>query len=127
MPLSRRSCKPPLLNSPPMKKLLLVSWLVACAAPQKNSPPANATANANSTTPTPKNGMSYPKSRVDEIQETLHGVAVADPYRWLEDEKSDEVKAWMAQQDRLAREHIAKLPGRDRLAARMKELFYLDS
>jgi len=71
--------------------------------------------------------MSYPKTRTVPTKDTLHGVEVADPYRWLEDEKSPEVKAWMAAQDKLARDHIAKLPGRDALAARLKALYYVDS
>ena len=33
--------------------------------------------------------------------DTLHGVQVADPYRWLEDEKAPEVQAWMKAQDAL--------------------------
>jgi len=57
----------------------------------------------------------------------LHGVVVADPYRWLEDEKSPEVKEWMTAQDALTRAALAKLPGRDAIATRAKELFYIDS
>ncbi|HEX2687760.1 MAG TPA: prolyl oligopeptidase family serine peptidase, partial [Kofleriaceae bacterium] len=51
----------------------------------------------------------------------------ADPYRWLEDEKSPEVQAWMTEQDRYARAQLAKAPHRDELAARLKQLFYFDA
>jgi prolyl oligopeptidase len=57
----------------------------------------------------------------------LHGVSVVDPYRWLEDAGSDEVKRWTADQDIFTRAQLAQLPERDALAARAKELFYVES
>src|SRR5690349_3737091 len=69
----------------------------------------------------------YPATRTVDAADTLHGVTVPDPYRWLEDVKSPEVKAWMDAQDHYARERLAKLPGRDALEQRLKELFYVDS
>jgi prolyl oligopeptidase len=68
-----------------------------------------------------------PENKPAAITDTLHGVAVEDPYRWLEDEKAPEVQAWMDAQDAHARAFIAGLPGRDTLAARLKELYYVDS
>ena len=59
--------------------------------------------------------------------DVLHGVAVRDPYRWLEDEKSPEVKAWMKAQDDATRQFLASLPERAAIAARLKELLYVDS
>ncbi len=69
----------------------------------------------------------WPESRKEAISETLHGVPIADPYRWLEDETSPEVQAWMAAQDDYARALLDKLPARADLAARLKELFYFDA
>ena len=57
----------------------------------------------------------------------LHGVTVADPYRWLEDVDGEGVKDWMAAQDQRARGHLAKLPGRDALQQRLQALYYVDS
>ncbi len=68
-----------------------------------------------------------PPSRTQVIHETLHGVSVADPFRWLEDEKSPEVKGWMMAQDAYARERLEALPGRDALRKRFTELFAIDS
>jgi prolyl oligopeptidase len=50
------------------------------------------------------------------------GHRVADPYRWLEDPDSGESRAWLAAQDALAAEHLAALPARSALAARIAEL-----
>jgi prolyl oligopeptidase len=71
--------------------------------------------------------LPYPEARrVDQVDD-LHGAKVADPYRWLEDGKSDDVKKWVDAEDALARSYLAKLPGRDAMAARFKELFYIES
>ena len=69
----------------------------------------------------------WPATRKDAIVDTVYGKQIADPYRWLEDEKSPEVQAWMDAQDNYARGELAKAPGREALAARLKELFYYDS
>jgi prolyl oligopeptidase len=69
----------------------------------------------------------YPPSRHVDAKDTLHGVVVPDPFRWLEDAKSTEVQKWMTAQDDFARARLAKLPGREELAKRLRELFYIDS
>jgi prolyl oligopeptidase len=73
------------------------------------------------------NPMTYPPTRRLDLKDTLFGLSVPDPYRWLEDVRSDEVKAWMSKQDALAREQLAKIDGRDALTARLRALYYVDS
>ena len=51
----------------------------------------------------------YPATRRTDVADTLHGVRVADSYRWLEEEKSPEVQAWMKAQDDFARDRAAML------------------
>jgi prolyl oligopeptidase len=62
------------------------------------------------------------KTRKDELVETLHGVSVADPYRWLEDGESAEVRAFDEAQNEATRAWLGRLPGRDVLRARVREL-----
>ncbi|MBA3818840.1 MAG: S9 family peptidase [Deltaproteobacteria bacterium] len=69
----------------------------------------------------------WPATRAEAITDTLHGVKLADPYRWLEAEQADAVQAWMKTQDDYARAELAKLPGRAELAERLKKLFYYDA
>ena len=69
----------------------------------------------------------WPDTRTDDITDTIHGKQVRDPYRWLEDEKSDEVQKWMTAQDEFARAELAKYPAREQIAGRLKELFYYDA
>ena len=54
------------------------------------------------TTPMPRM-HTYPDARRLPLVETLHGVAVADPYRWLEDDDSAETRAWVDAQNALTR------------------------
>ena len=46
--------------------------------------------------PTPK---APPETRRDNTREVLHGVEIADPYRWLEDQESPETRAWIDAQN----------------------------
>jgi len=86
-------------------------------------------AGAGSTAPPPSAGSkwSYPPSRSENIEQDLHGEKIADPFRWLEDEKSPEVQDWMKAEDQLTRDYLSKISGRDALAKRFKELLYIDS
>ena len=56
------------------------------------------------------------------LEETLHGVAVADPYRWLEDESSPETQSWVRKQSAYSRSVLDALPGRGRIRQRLTEV-----
>jgi prolyl oligopeptidase len=61
-------------------------------------------------------------ARREEIVETIHGVAVADPYRWLEDGDDPEVRAWTAAQNARTEAALRAVPGRAAIEARLTEL-----
>ena len=75
----------------------------------------------------PESNHPWPPTHKSDVVDTIHGKQIADPYRWLEDEHAPEVQAWMKTQDDYTRGELAKLPGRDELAARMKQLLYYES
>ncbi|MGQ0766648.1 MAG: prolyl oligopeptidase family serine peptidase [Gemmatimonadota bacterium] len=54
--------------------------------------------------------LSYPMSRRAVVVDTIHGVAVADPYRWLEDPNSSETADWVRAQNLLSREVLGAMP-----------------
>jgi prolyl oligopeptidase len=56
------------------------------------------------------------------VTEVLHGVSIADPYRWLEDQDSPETRAWIEEQTRYARAYFEALPSREPIEARVREL-----
>ncbi len=74
---------------------------------------------------TPKR-VGPPLARRQKVVDVLHGVQVHDPYRWLENEKSKEVQAWLKRMDRYARGKLTKLPGHGRLTKRLAELGYVE-
>ena len=69
--------------------------------------------------------IAYPETRRTDLTETLFGVSVADPYRWLEDDvrTNPEVAQWVAAQNRVTDAYLATLPARDWFRSRMTELY----
>jgi prolyl oligopeptidase len=65
----------------------------------------------------------YPRTRRENIAEKLHGVTVADPYRWLEDDNADETKAWVEAQNKVTFGYLDKLSKRDALKERLTKLW----
>lgn len=66
----------------------------------------------------------YPHTRATDLVEEQFGEKVADPYRWLEnDVRTDpEVRQWVSRENEASGAYLKSLPGRDILAARMKQL-----
>lgn len=65
----------------------------------------------------------YPEAKRGDLIERLHGVDVADPYRWLEDVDSDETKAWIAGQNEVSDKYFQDALGREWLEKRLTELW----
>jgi prolyl oligopeptidase len=67
--------------------------------------------------------LPYPDSpQVDQV-DIYHGVAVSDPYRWLEDPNSAETQAWIAAQNQVSFSYLSALPAVAPLKARLTELW----
>lgn len=68
--------------------------------------------------------LTYPETRRDTVVETRFGEALADPYRWLEnDVRSDpQVAAWVKAQNAATQGYLAGLPQRDWFARRIRAL-----
>ena len=63
-----------------------------------------------------------PDTARDPVVDTLHGVAITDDYRWLENQDSPETRAWIAAQNAYAEQIVGDTPLRQRLAGRLREL-----
>ncbi len=64
----------------------------------------------------------YPKTRQMEQTDVYHGVSVADPYRWLEDDNSAETKDWVKAQNNVSFGYLETLPLRETFKKRIEQL-----
>lgn len=68
-----------------------------------------------------------PRTRTDDVVDTVHGVRIVDPYRWLEDQKSPETRAWIAEQNRYTRSFLDAIADRTALTKRLTEIQRIDT
>lgn len=61
-------------------------------------------------------------TRKDNTVDTYFGTEVPDPYRWLEDDASEETAAWVKAQNKVTDYYLKRLPGREKLLKRLKEV-----
>jgi len=64
----------------------------------------------------------YPHARRVEQTDEYFGTTVNDPYRWMEDVDSAELKTWVDAENELTQSYLAQVPGRDTMLARLMEL-----
>jgi prolyl oligopeptidase len=70
-----------------------------------------------------KPSLNYPSARRADVIDNYFGTKVADPYRWMEDLNSPELKQWIDAENALAFGYLNALPQRDALKARITELW----
>jgi len=68
-----------------------------------------------------------PHSPIEVVTDLLHGVPIADPYRWLEDQDSPRTRAWIEEQMRYARNYLDAIPGRDLILTRIREFLAVET
>ena len=64
----------------------------------------------------------YPQTRKVDHVDTYHGVQVPDPYRWLEDDTSDDTAAWVEAQNKVTFGYLEAIPYRAAMQKRVKAL-----
>src|SRR3989442_15980497 len=67
--------------------------------------------------------FAYPPTRQMSQEDDYHGVKVADPYRWLEDDNSAETKAWVEAQNKVTFGYLEKIPERKSIRDRLTRLW----
>lgn len=66
--------------------------------------------------------LHYPKAEKDGTVDEYFGVKVADPYRWLENDTSQQTTAWVEAENKVTNAYLQKIPFREKLLKRMTEL-----
>ncbi len=66
--------------------------------------------------------LDYPKAAKSAVSDDYFGTAVADPYRWLEDDNSADTKAWVEAENQVTFGYLAGIPQRAAIKERMTSL-----
>jgi len=67
--------------------------------------------------------LDYPATRVTDVKDTLWNIEVEDPYRWLEDDRSNETEVWVDHQINFTQSYLEQIPWRQPLRNRFEALF----
>ena len=66
--------------------------------------------------------LTYPETKKGDVVDTYFDTQVADPYRWLEDDMSDETAQWVKTQNKVTFDYLSQIPYRDKLKERLTKL-----
>lgn len=66
---------------------------------------------------------SYPITEKTNQQDLFFGTQVADPYRWLEDDRSAQTADWVKKQNEVTNEYLSRIPFRDAIKTRLTTLW----
>jgi prolyl oligopeptidase len=67
--------------------------------------------------------INYPDTKKVDTVDDYHGTKIADPYRWLENDHSEETKAWVTAQNKVTQDYLSKIPFRAEIRKRLEELW----
>ncbi|WP_343766470.1 prolyl oligopeptidase family serine peptidase [Gangjinia marincola] len=67
--------------------------------------------------------INYPETKKVDTTDTYFGEQVNDPYRWLEDDRSEETEDWVKRQNKVTFDYLDNIPYRDALKERLTQLW----
>jgi prolyl oligopeptidase len=67
--------------------------------------------------------ISYPQTHKGDVVDDYFGTKIADPYRWLEDDRSAETADWVKRQNEVTSAYLAKIPYRDAIKNRLEKIW----
>lgn len=67
--------------------------------------------------------LQYPATRQADTVDSYFETKVADPYRWLEDDRSEETAAWVKAQNKVTFDYLAQISYRDQIKQRLEALW----
>ena len=91
-----------------MKRLLPVmvalAALLSCNAPMDNK-------------------ITYPETKKGDVTDNYFGTEVPDPYRWLEDDMSEETANWVKEQNKVTFDYLGKIPYREEIKSHLTKMW----
>ncbi|MCE3228253.1 MAG: Family serine protease [Bacteroidetes bacterium] len=70
-----------------------------------------------------QNAYNYPKTEKDPVKDEYFGRKIEDPYRWLEDDRSDRTGEWVKQQNYITEKYMMQVEVRNKVKSRLTELW----
>lgn len=67
--------------------------------------------------------LPYPKTAKETVTDVYFGTVVHDPYRWLEDDQSDETKAWAQAENEVTQHYLEQIPFREAICQKLEKLW----
>ena len=67
--------------------------------------------------------LQYPETKKEDVADDYNGTKVADPYRWLEDDNSEQTKAWVIEENKVTQDYLSKIPYREKIKKRVEEMW----
>jgi prolyl oligopeptidase len=71
--------------------------------------------------------LPVPETKRTDTRDTVHGTVISDPYRWLEDQNSNETRSWIDAQNKYTDSFLDDLPSREPIIKRLSELTRVES
>jgi prolyl oligopeptidase len=69
------------------------------------------------------NKIEYPLTRTVDTVDNYFGIKVPDPYRWIEDDMSDETAQWVKKQNIVTFGYLEKIPFRNEIKNRLEKMW----
>jgi prolyl oligopeptidase len=67
--------------------------------------------------------MNYPPTTKNDVSDTYFGTSINDPYRWLEDDRSAETKAWVEAENKVTQAYLSGIPFKETIKKRLETLW----
>ncbi len=67
--------------------------------------------------------LNYPETKQVDTVTNYFGIDVKDPYRWLEDDRSQDTENWVKKQNEVTFDYLNQIPFRDELKDRLSKLW----
>lgn len=67
--------------------------------------------------------LTYPETKKVDTVDTYFGTEVPDPYRWLEDDRSEETAAWVDAQNEVTFDYLNSIPYRDDIKNKLSDMW----
>lgn len=97
-----------------MKKITILAFVALSIISCKQEPKTEAEADMT---------VNYPETKKVDAVDVYFGDSIQDPYRWLEDDHSEETKAWVKAQNEVTFGYLDKIPFRKQIKERLEKLW----